>query len=68
MKNVFHFIGLHEHKLDNDKKVHKKRYTTTMSKETSKALYDFYRPYNKRLEKLLGPEWKDIWEEPQRQQ
>ena len=66
MKRVFQFIGLHDHKLDKAKKVHTKHYTSTMTIETSKALYDFYRPYNQRLERLLGPEWKDIWEEPSR--
>jgi len=64
MRRVFDFLGLHDQPLEKDKKVHTKHYTAEMSDQTRKELYDFYRPYNKRLEALLGPEWKDAWEEP----
>lgn len=64
MTRVYEFLGLPENELENDKKVHTKKYKATMSNETRKELYDFYRPYNQRLEGLLGSEWKGIWEEP----
>lgn len=63
MSRVFQFLGLQNTPLEKDEKVHSRKYTATMSDKTKKELYDFYRPYNKRLETLLGPEWKDVWEE-----
>lgn len=64
MTRVFDFLGIPDQPLKKDKKKHVKRYTATMSNATRDELYDFYRPYNKRLEGLLGPEWRGIWEEP----
>lgn len=64
MSRVFEFLGLHDQPLEKDKKVHAKEYTAIMSNKTRQELYDFYRPYNQRLEGLLGPEWRGIWDEP----
>lgn len=64
MRRVYEFLGLHHNVLNKDKKVHKKKYITTISNDTERRLYEFYRPYNKRLERLLGLEWKDIWRSP----
>jgi hypothetical protein len=64
MARVFDFLGIPDQPLKKDKKKHVKRYIATISNATRDELYDFYRPYNRRLEGLLGPEWRGIWEEP----
>jgi len=62
MRRVYKFLGVPYEALDIKEKVHVRNYTATLSSELEKRLYDFYRPYNKRLERLLGPEWKGAFE------
>jgi hypothetical protein len=65
MARVFEFLGIpnyiaRKHK----KKIHQRSYSFTPKDDVYDFLYDFYRPYNQRLAQLLGPEWKDVWENP----
>jgi hypothetical protein len=62
MRRVYQFLGLAEHEVKKILKVHVRNYSSPASDELETFLYDFYRPYNMRLEGLLGPEWKGVWE------
>jgi hypothetical protein len=64
MSRVYQFLGVPEQVLENDEKVHMRKNSNPVSDEVQTFLYDFYRPYNRRLESLFGPEWKGIWERP----
>lgn len=57
MKKVYAFLGIPYQALVANEKVHVRHYDP-MPAELERRLYDFYRPYNKRLEQLLGSEWK----------
>lgn len=62
MKKVYDFLGVPYRPLVLSEKVHVRNYTKPMPSELEARLYDFYRPYNKRLERLLGPDWKGAFE------
>jgi len=65
MERVFEFLGVPNHVAKKqEKKIHQRSYSFTASDDVKDFLYDFYRPYNQKLEKLLGPEWKGAWENP----
>jgi hypothetical protein len=64
MRRVYDFLGVPDQLLKKDKKVHARNYTKPVLDEVQRFLYDFYRPYNQRLESLLGPGWKGVWEKP----
>ena len=62
---VLHFLNLPQHELKKFSVIHKTNFGTIpeeMKPETRKRLEDFYRPYNRQLEDLLGPAWKNVWE------
>jgi hypothetical protein len=63
MSRVYRFLGLAEHEVKEELKKHVRHYLSPVSDELETFLYDFYRPYNRRLERLLGPEWRGVWEE-----
>lgn len=58
MKRVCAFLRIPYQSLDIQEKVHVRNYSTPLSPRVETRLYEFYRPYNERLEALLGPEWK----------
>ena len=62
MKKVYDFLGVPYRPLAVSEKVHVRNYTKPMPSDLEARLYDFYRPYNKRLERLLGPDWKGAFE------
>ena len=65
MKKVFDFLGIpHYAAKKHNTKVHTRSYSFSAANDVNNFLYDFYRPYNQRLEWLLGPEWKGVWEKP----
>ena len=67
MARVFEFLGIPNHvAIKHKKKIHQRSYSFTPKDDVYDFLYDFYRPYNQRLTQLLGPEWKDAWENPRR--
>ena len=62
---VLQFLNLPQHELKKFSVIHKTNFGTIpeeMKTETRKRLEDFYRPYNRQLEDLLGPAWKNVWE------
>jgi hypothetical protein len=62
MKKVYDFLGVPYQPLAVSEKVHVRNYTKPMPSDLEARLYDFYRPYNKRLERLLGPDWKEAFD------
>lgn len=50
MRRVYQFLGLAEHEVKNDLKVHVRNYWSPVSNEVETFLYDFYRPCNLRLQ------------------
>jgi hypothetical protein len=64
MRRVYRFLGVPDRVLERDEKIHSRNYSKPVLDEVQRLLYDFYRPYNQRLETLLGPEWKGVWEKP----
>lgn len=68
MKKVFEFLGVPNHFAKKpDKKIHQRTYSFSAANNVRDFLYEFYRPYNQRLEGLLGPEWRGAWEKPDEQ-
>lgn len=62
------FLGLEVHTTRRKDFFHKAHHKTEythegMSDETYKLLYDLYKPYNKRLAKLLGDDWDGVWDD-----
>jgi Sulfotransferase domain len=64
MSRVYRFLGVPDQVLEKDEKVHTRNYSKPVLDKVQAILHDFYRPYNRRLESVLGPEWKDVWERP----
>lgn len=57
---VLSFLGLENHTLRLTGNTHSTVYRTTMNESTRVKLYEFYRPYNRRLYDLLN--WQPVWE------
>ena len=65
LKRVYEFLGLpYFMGTRGGDKIHRRKYTSSMSDNVRDFLYDFYQPYNERLARLLGPEWNGKWEKP----
>lgn len=62
MRKVYDFLGVPYQALSVSERVHVRNYTEQLPTGLETRLYDFYRPYNKRLGQLLGPEWKEVFE------
>jgi hypothetical protein len=68
MKKVFEFLGVPNHVAKkHGKKIHQRTYSFTAANNVRDFLYEFYRPYNQRLEGLLGSEWRGAWDKPDEQ-
>jgi len=56
MNSVFDFLELPKHKIKKSKKIKSAKYPE-MSQKTKEFLTEFYKPYNKKLFKLMGKEF-----------
>lgn len=66
---VYSFLGLPQHRLNQEifadaDTGFKRDYSKVppISNETRKFLYDFYEPYNRELETMLGEQFREVWE------
>jgi hypothetical protein len=59
---VIKFLDLEPYELNNVAKQRVGTYEDPIDPKTRQMLKDFYAPYNRQLSKLLGEEWKGIWE------
>jgi len=61
LSQVFSFLSLPNYTMEEETTKHNTRDYSPMDQHTNTILSNFYELHNKRLEVLLGFEWKDPW-------
>jgi hypothetical protein len=59
---MLEFLELEPYQLEQETEPNSGNYEVQMSNKTRKMLEKFYKPYNRELYKLLGKEWKGVWD------
>mmetsp|Transcript_16492 Transcript_16492/g.36112 ORF Transcript_16492/g.36112 Transcript_16492/m.36112 type:complete len:645 (-) Transcript_16492:1850-3784(-) len=61
MEKVWRHVGLPSYQVDDESAKNTRSYDSMMDQDLYNYLNRFFEPHNRRLETLLGDEWRDIW-------
>jgi hypothetical protein len=62
MDTVWKRLGLPQVDIEDTSPKNQRSYESLLDEDMQAYLQRFYQPHNRRLERLLGQEWRDVWE------